>query len=263
MSTVKNSLTSSPLKNIESLVAASKNRFTEVMPKHMDIERFTRICLGEIKKNPKLLECDQMSLMGAMMTMSQLGVEPGVLGQAYLIPYGKECQFQLSYKGMIELLRRTGQLKDIYAYAVYENDEFSIEYGLSRNLIHKPLLKGNRGEVIAYYAVAILKDGTVAFDDMTKADVEAHAKKFSVAYAKGWNSPWKTDFDEMAKKTVIKKMLKYLPVSVEYLEKVEMEDKKYIFSDVKGENIEIEVTPEVEKAPEVIEKKENETIDIL
>ncbi|MGL5718930.1 MAG: recombinase RecT, partial [Paraclostridium sp.] len=74
MSTVKNSLTSSPLKNIESLVAASKNRFTEVMPKHMDIERFTRICLGEIKKNPKLLECDQMSLMGAMMTMSQLGV---------------------------------------------------------------------------------------------------------------------------------------------------------------------------------------------
>lgn len=265
MSTVNNSLTTSPIKNIQRLIEKSKSRMMEVMPKHMDPDRFTRICLGEIKKNEKLLNCDLMSLMGAMMTMSQLGVEPGVLGQAYLIPYGKECQFQLSYKGMIELLRRTGQLKDIYAYQVYENDEFSMEYGLKRDLVHKPLMRGDRGPVIGYYAVAILKDETVAFDFMTKDEVEAHAKKFSMAYQKGWSSPWKSDFDEMAKKTVIKKILKYLPVSVEFLEAATKEDKKYVYNDVKGENIELDITNSAEEVinQETGEITTKETVDIL
>lgn len=170
------------------------------------------------------------------MVSAQLGLEPGTLGQCYLIPYGRECQFQIGYKGMIELLRRSGQLKDIYAYSVYENDDFEITYGLDRNLIHKPNLE-NKGNFLGCYCVAILKDGAKAFEYMTKEEIETHAKKFSKTFG---NGPWKTDFEAMAHKTVVKKMLKWLPLSVEFLENIEKDDKSFKVADTKNaEDIEI------------------------
>ena len=163
------------------------------------------------------------------MVSAQLGLEPGVLGQCYLIPYGRECQFQIGYKGMIELLRRSGQLKDIYAYSVYENDEFEMTYGLDRDLKHKPNLQ-DRGNFIGCYCVAVLKDDARAFEYMTKEEIEAHGKKFSKTYG---NGPWKTDFEAMAHKTVVKKMLKWLPVSVEFLEMAAKDEKSFKVADEK------------------------------
>lgn len=212
-------------KTIFDVIKAGEKQFAAALPKHINSERFTRIAITTIRQNPKLAQCTQESLLGALMTSAQLGLEPGILGQCYLIPYGRECQFQISYKGMIELLRRSGQLKDIYAYSVYSNDEFEMVYGLKRDLKHKPKLDGDRGEMIGCYCVAILKDDTVAFEFMTKQEIETHGKKFSKTFG---NGPWKSDFEAMAHKTVVKKMLKWLPLSVEFLENVNKDEKTFV-----------------------------------
>lgn len=223
-------------KTIFDIIQAGAKQFAIALPKHINTDRFIRIAITTIRQNPKLAQCSQESLLGALMVSAQLGLEPGTLGQCYLIPYGRECQFQIGYKGMIELLRRSGQLKDIYAYSVYENDDFEITYGLDRNLIHKPNL-ANKGDFLGCYCVAILKDDTRAFEYMTKEEIEAHAKKFSKTFGDG---PWKTDFEAMAHKTVVKKMLKWLPLSVEFLENIEKDDKSFKVTDTKNtEDIEI------------------------
>ena len=119
---------------------------------------------------------------------------------------------------MIELLRRTGQLSDIYAYPVYSNDEFNIEYGLERKLTHKPAFNNpqGRGLIVGFYSVAILKDGTRAFEYMTSEEVKAHEEKYRKGKFK--NDIWVKNYEEMAMKTVTKKMLKWLPISVEMIE---------------------------------------------
>ena len=205
-------------KTIFDVIESGKAQFAAALPKHMTGDKFVRVAITCIRQNPKLAGCSQASLLGALMTTAQLGLEPGVLGQCYLIPYGTECQFQLGYKGMIELLRRTGQLSDIYAYPVYSNDEFNIEYGLERKLSHKPAFNNpdGRGEVTGFYSVAILKDGTRAFEYMTKDEVIKHEEKYRKGKYK--NEVWNKNFEEMAMKTVTKKMLKWLPISVEMIE---------------------------------------------
>ena len=216
-------------KTIFDVIQAGAKQFATALPKHINSDRFVRIAITTIRQNPKLAQCNQESLLGALMVSAQLGLEPGVLGQCYLIPYGRECQFQIGYKGMIELLRRSGQLKDIYAYSVYENDEFEMTYGLNRDLKHKPNLQ-DRGNFIGCYCVAVLKDDARAFEYMTKEEIEAHGKKFSKTYG---NGPWKTDFEAMAHKTVVKKMLKWLPVSVEFLEMANKDEKTFKVADEK------------------------------
>lgn len=223
-------------KTIFDVIQSGAKQFATALPKHINSDRFVRIAITTIRQNPKLAQCNQESLLGALMVSAQLGLEPGVLGQCYLIPYGRECQFQIGYKGMIELLRRSGQLKDIYAYSVYENDEFEMTYGLDRDLKHKPNLQ-NKGNFIGCYCVAVLKDDARAFEYMTKEEIEAHGKKFSKTYG---NGPWKTDFEAMAHKTVVKKMLKWLPVSVEFLEMANKDEKSFKVADEKtGETEEI------------------------
>lgn len=180
----------------------------------LEPERFTRLILSTISSNPKLQQCTPESFCAAMMASAQLGLEPNTsLGQAYLIPYGNQCQFQLGYRGLIDLAYRSGQIKKIDAQAVYENDYFEYELGWDSRLIHRPAMN-DRGEVIAYYALFKMGDGGGNFLVMSKEDIENHAKKFSQAY-KSKSSPWNTDFDSMAKKTVIKQLLKYAPIAVE------------------------------------------------
>ena len=179
------------------------------------------------------------------MVSAQLGLEPGTLGQCYLIPFENkkagtvECQFQIGYKGLIELLRRSGQLSDIYSYTVYENDDFNIEYGLSRTLTHKPNFD-ERGEIKGFYAVAILKDGAKAFEYMTKDEVTHHEEKYRKGSYK--NDVWNKNFEEMAQKTVVKKLLKWLPVSVEFLEMAAKDEKSFKVIDDKSTEVqEIEI----------------------
>jgi recombination protein RecT len=200
-------------------LGANMKTIGSVLPKHMNKERLARISLNVIRTNPKLLECNIESLMGAVLECAKLGLEPNMMGQAYLIPFKNEVQFVIGYRGLIDLVRRSGQITNIEARIVHENDEFNYEYGVSADLKHKPALTG-KGKPIAYYAVATFKDGGYAFDVMSVEDIEAHRDKYSKAKNFG---PWKDDFDAMAKKTVLRQLIKYLPISIEYLQHDEKE----------------------------------------
>ena len=197
----------------------------KALPSVITPERFTRIVLSALSSTPELNNCSRESFLGAMMTSAQLGLEPNTpLGQAYLIPYRRkgnvlECSFQLGYKGLIDLAYRSG-VKSIQVHEVYENDTFECEYGLQPKLVHKPAMV-NRGDVIAYYAIFETAEGGTGFEIMSKADIEAHAKKYSKAFGSG---PWKTDFDAMAKKTVLKRVLKYAPLRTDFVRAVESDE---------------------------------------
>lgn len=161
-----------------------------------------------------------MTFIGAMMTAAQLGLEPNTpLGQAYLIPFwnGKskrmECQFQLGYKGMIDLAYRSGQISSIQAHVVRENDKFEYSYGLEPTLSHVPAL-ADRGAPVSVYAVFKTKDGGFGFKVMSWEEVMQHGQRFSKSYGSG---PWQTNPEEMAKKTVLKAVLKYAPLSSEFV----------------------------------------------
>lgn len=188
-----------------------------VLPKHVTAERMSRIALNVIRTNPKLLECDINSLMGGVLESAKLGLEPGLMGQAYLIPFRNkgrmEAQFLIGYKGLIDLVRRSGQVSTIEARTVYENDKFDFEYGLESKLVHKPTMK-DRGEAIAYYAVCKLKDGGSSFIVMSHQEIEEYRDKYSKSKNYG---PWVSEFDAMARKTCLRQLIKYLPISVEHL----------------------------------------------
>ena len=202
-------------KTIVELINSMQDEIQRALPKHIKADRIARIAITAVRNNDKLKACDPMSFIAALMQSSQLGLEPNTpLGQAYLIPYGREAQFQLGYKGMIDLCRRSGEFKMIYAHEVHKNDEFEYELGVHKDLRHKPA-RGERGEVTYYYACYHLKDGGYDFDVMSKEDVLKHRDKYSPSAKSGNKSPWLTDFDAMAKKTILKKLLKFAPVSVE------------------------------------------------
>lgn len=207
-------------KTIRDYIRSMEGEIAKALPSVMTPERFTRITLSALSANRKLQECTPQSFLGAMMTAAQLGVEPNTpLGQAYLIPYlnGKskklEVQFQLGFKGMIDLAYRSGQISTITAHTVYENDTFEYEYGLETKLKHIPA-KTNRGSAIYYYATFKTKDGGYGFEVMSREDVEAVRRASSKAAD---NGPWVTHFDEMAKKTVLKRVLKYAPLKTEFV----------------------------------------------
>ena len=210
-------VTVSPSYAMKQLMIKMKNEIQVALPSQLASERFQRVALTAFNSNPKLQTCDPMTFIAAMMQSAQLGLEPNTpLGQAYLIPYKvkgmDKVQFQIGYKGLLELAQRSGKIKTLYAHEVRENDEFDMDYGLNQTLTHKPYLKGDRGEVVGYYAVYHLDTGGHSFVFMSKSEILAHAQKFSKTFKFG---PWQSDFDAMAKKTVIKQLLKYAPLSIE------------------------------------------------
>ena len=199
----------------------------KALPSVMTPERFSRIVLSALSTNPKLAETSPQSFLGAMMTAAQLGMEPNTpLGQAYLIPFWNskaralECQFQLGYKGLIDLAYRSGDVSTIMAQVVYENDEFEYSFGLEPKLVHRPALE-ERGNPKFVYAMFRTKDGGYGYEVMSIADVRAHAQKYSKAFNSG---PWQTNFEEMAKKTVLKRVLKYAPLKSEFMRAVAQDE---------------------------------------
>ena len=222
---------------IKEWITAMEPDIKKALPSVITAERFTRMALTAINVNPGLAECTPKSFMAALMTAAQLGLEPNTpLGQAYLIPFNnsrkdsrtgqwikvKEVQFQLGYKGLIELAHRSGQFQVIMAQAVHANDEFRYELGLDPKLVHVPVLD-NRGDVILYYGMYRLTNGGYGMDVMSKSDITAHRNKFSQASLKG-KSPWDDNFDAMAKKTVLKQLLKFAPISVEFFRELAQDD---------------------------------------
>jgi recombination protein RecT len=254
--------------SIKDWIKVMEPAIKKALPSVITPERFTRMVMTAVSSNPQLAECSPASFCGAMMQAAQLGLEPNTpLGQAYLIPYrnhGKlETQFQCGYKGMITLAYRSGQFKSIYAREVYEKDEFSYEYGLELKLHHVPSTEGNRGKVVFYYGVFTLTNGGCGFEVMSTEEVKQFAKTYSQSYKNGYSSPWKSNFDEMAKKTVLKRVLKYAPLSVEFAREVEADEtiKTSLDADMVGMPDETDYTIIDDETGEVIETEVSEDTD--
>lgn len=229
-------------KTMQAYIKAMEPAIKKALPSVITPERFTRMVLSALSSTPKLAECSPQSFLAAMMTAAQLGVEPNTaLGQAYLLPYRNhgqmECQFQLGYKGLIDLAYRSGEVSVIQAHTVYENDVFEYELGMDPKLRHVPA-KADRGEAVAYYAMFKTKDGGYGFEVMSVDDVQRHAQRYSKSYG-GGSSPWRSNFDEMAKKTVLKRALKYAPLKSDFVRgvaqdetiKAELSDEMYAVPD--------------------------------
>jgi len=208
------------------------------LPRHMTAERMARIATTEMRKVPKLAQCDQMSFLGAVIQCAQLGLEPGnALGHAYILPFEKrakvggqwrtervEAQVIIGYRGMIDLARRSGQIVSIDARAVYEGDKFDCRLGLDAKLEHEPDWQNpNRAvpdKLRFVYAVAKLKDGGIQFDVMSRAEVEGVRARSKAADS----GPWVTDYGAMALKTVVRRLFKFLPVSIEIQQAVGIDE---------------------------------------
>jgi len=213
---------------IEALLKKHGPEIALALPQHVTPDRLLRIALSEVRRNPKLGQCSAASLLSSIFTCAQLGLEPGgALGHAYLIPYRDECQFQIGYKGMIELARRSGQIQSLSARCVYANDHFEYSFGLHEDLIHRPAT-GERGELAYAYAVARLTDGGVQFEVMDRIELEdvrdgSQGYKTAMKYNKK-DTPWISAFDEMCRKTVIRRLFKYLPVSIELVKAASLDE---------------------------------------
>ena len=229
MNAIQNATQNKPVNNarptMQQYIKQMQGEIAKALPSVITPERFTRIVLSALSSNPQLAATTPQSFLGAMMAAAQLGVEPNTpLGQAYLIPYRNhgtlECQFQLGYKGLIDLAYRSGEVSVIQAQIVYENDKFDYSFGLDPQLKHIPAMK-DRGAATHVYAVYRTKDGGYGFEVMSMDDVRAHAQKYSKAFS---NGPWKTNFEEMAKKTVLKKLLKYAPLKSDFVRGVAQDE---------------------------------------
>lgn len=207
---------------------AAKKQILTALPKHLTADRFARIAMTEVRKNPKLGECDPMSFLGAVIQCAQLGLEPGSgLGHAYLIPFWNsrakvsEVQFIPGYRGLIDLARRSGQIESITARVVHANDQFRYQYGDDERIEHMPYEGADEdaGPITHVYAIARLKGGGIQREVMTRTQIERTRGR-----SKNNNPVWDTDFDEMARKTVVRRICKYLPLSPEMARAIEADD---------------------------------------
>ena len=247
-----------------------KDSFSQALPANtVNVDRFMQSAMLAITnpKMPNLVKCSKESIFRSLKEAASYGLElNGTLGQAYLIPYNEKvngkyemtCHFQMGYKGLIALARRSNTIKTIAAEPVHENDIFEVQLGMGRSLSHKIDIMKERGAIIGYYCLVELCNGGSQFKVMSKKDVENHRNKFSKAYdEKDSNNIWNKNFDAMALKTVVIQALKLCPISIEAMDAVireEREDIKDITDDV--EYTVSDAPAEATETPAIEEPKE-------
>ena len=215
---------------------AMQGEFEKALPVHLkqNAVRYARSMMTLYNSNPKMASCSPVTVLSSAMTASALGLDlaPG-LGQCYVIPYKDKgvmkAQFQLGYRGMLDLAMRSDKVRRVDAQIVYEKDEFEYAFGLDAKLNHKPSEEEDRGKPKYVYALAQFTNGGYVFDVWTWKRVIAHGDKFS----KASYGPWKTDPEAMAKKTMLKAIWKFMPLSIE-LARASTQD------EVVKENIDVE-----------------------
>ena len=229
-----------PAEQLRRFFQDNSSKLLAVLPKHIDIKRYMSITLNAIWKNETLAQCEPFTLFKAVQDVAGLGLEIGSYrGQACILPYWNkkkncfEAQAQVMYQGLIDLAARSGEVIDIRARIVYEKDQFEVEYGLDEKLIHKPTFE-DAGKPTHCYAVIRYKDGTKAFEVMTKEQIEK-IKNTSQAVRKGYSTPWTDPVGEleMWKKTVIKRLLKVIPKEIDKLREAINKDEELEFGEIR------------------------------
>lgn len=213
------------LGELQKLLETHKQQIAMALPRHMTPERMIRVAMTAVSTTPALHKCTSVSIAACIVQASILGLEPtSVLGEAYLVPFYNskakrhDCQLIVGYQGLLKLVRQSGELVMVNAQAVRQNDEFDFEDGLDPYLRHK---RGQgsteqRGPIIGYWAGALLKGGGKQFTVMTQEEIIAHRNKYSEGWrALGEKSTWGKEHEAMALKTVLRKLCKLLPKSIE------------------------------------------------
>lgn len=220
MATNETAITKPSANDLRSFFASEtfKQQVALALPKHMTPDRFCRVALNAFLRTPKLLDCSRESLLKAFMDLSALGLEPDGR-RAHLIPFGREVTLIIDYKGLVECVRRSGDVSYIHADVVYSNDQFHCAQGSGARLEHTKVF-GDRGKPIAAYSFVRLKDGSESFEVLSIEEVDNIRKRSKAAN----NGPWVTDYDEMAKKTAFRRHSKWLPFSSEARDVIERDD---------------------------------------
>ena len=240
------------METLRSLLEAAKPSMGQVVPKHVTPERLVKLALVAASRTPLLLQCEPKSIVQGVMTAAQLGLDcGGVLGSAYLVPFKNqkqggryEAQLIVGYRGLVDLARRSGEIETIEAHVVYAHDSFEVAYGLDPVLRHVPCLTGDAGDPILVYAIARLKDGGRQVEVMTRSEVERIRSRSRA----GSSGPWVTDWSEMARKTVVRRLCKYLPLSPELADALAADER------VEGP-ASVEIVPVEEPEPETPEEE--------
>lgn len=211
-------ITQTRANSLRKLLTECKIDIAKALPKHVSPDRMLRMALTSARKNPKLLECSPESFLGAVIQSAQLGLEPDTaLGHAYLVPYRNKASGQLEvnfmpgYRGLMDLVYRAPGHPIIMPVAVYEGDVFEYSRGLHPNLNHAPKPHAINAKLTHAYCVASFADGRKEFEVMDRAEIESRRSR---SKATGF-SPWSTDYEAMALKSVIRKLVKFLPMSAE------------------------------------------------
>jgi recombination protein RecT len=208
---------------IFSALRKMEGQFAAALPSHVSPAQFLRVAITELRLKPELQECSAPSLFGALMLSAQLGLVPGPLGHVYLVPRGnrqtrqKEVTFQIGYKGYVELASRSGIA--ISGGIVREGDVFDFQDGTDPSIVHRPNLR-SPGEPFAYW-VAATKPGMLPIvHALNKDQVESYRKRSPAAKS----GPWVTDYDAMALKTVVRRIVRWLPLDTERAGAVAQDD---------------------------------------
>jgi recombination protein RecT len=206
------------------MLTAYKSEIARALPRHLNPDNMARIALTCFRMTPKLAQCTPQSVFACVIQASQLGLRPGMMGECFLIPYEDKkkkqtiCTLQLGYQGMLELARRSGLVLSIGAYVVHEKDQYAVRFGTQPGIEHIPYLEDDPGKPKLVYAVAELRDGGRHAEVMSIREVNSHrdrSQNYRSAKQYGYANPWDTDYEEMARKTVIRRICKYLPKSNE------------------------------------------------
>jgi recombination protein RecT len=231
------------IQSVSDVLQTAMADIKDTIPTYLSPERLTKVFLSQCRKNPKLLECDAVSLVKAFTDAGEIGLEPDGIN-AHLIPYGKEVTYMVDYKGMIRLARLSGEIADMTANVVYTGDKFSHEYGSNKHLSHIKCMKKDRGKRMCAYSYVKYKDGSEDFRVLTEDEI-MHAKQSSKT-AKIWNS----DPDPMWAKTAVRQHSKFLP-KMESLDRAS----KYI------EDTELREITDAENMTVVTDEKKTALID--
>lgn len=216
----------SPIEAMRGTLVRMQPEFAAALPPQIPAEKFIRTAMTAVQMQPDLLNADRRSLMAACMKAAQDGLLPDGRESAFVIFRGKagaQVQFMPMIGGLLKKLRNSGDLSSISANVVYERDEFTYELGDEEFIKHKPYLGSERGKPIAVYAIAKLKDGSVMREVMSVDEVE---KVRNVSRAKD-SGPWSQWWGEMARKTVLRRLMKRLPSSSDLDRVLESDNETY------------------------------------
>ncbi|WP_330925009.1 recombinase RecT [Candidatus Sororendozoicomonas aggregata] len=207
----------------------------------MHVNKFLRIIATELRKNPRIQSCEPATVLGSVIQAATLGLQVGgVLGHCYLVPFfnkhtgRQECQFMLGYRGMIKLARESGEIASIEARVVYDNEKFSVQYGTQSYITHSPAIDGSAGKILGVYGIAKMTSGEDYIEWLHVSKIEG----FRTRSKSGNAGPWQTDYEEMAKKTVVRRMFKFLPLG-EVAQKAAKQDELEDLNVVEGEASEV------------------------